>query len=334
MKDKYPPCFEIAFEKLNSLDQERSISGFNIYKSNLEKMLYLSIGDYNNCLKQYGQMLEIVEELTVEKAMSRESLKDILEKIENVAEMIMLLNGLKNVDVRDINYAGDNKGGMFNEAKELTDKCFDKTISLTGKIENIMDSYDIMDLTEEIIEEEALEFKEDEPNKGLKEYKTDLEKLWHENPNSLALQLNDLIGRSRKVRGGNKILKKETYEKLLIYKKNIEELPSPNGNNSDLYRTLENLKYKTVVELDMLFVACKVGGNSYADGMGEIELKETFKPRIENVEEIKIKEPLYKKSEESKFDKKKSGETKPQKPKEDKNKPWYYDRNAKYIGES
>ena len=96
-----------------------------------------------------------------------------------------------------------------------------------------------------------------------------------------------------------------------------------------MYRTLENLKYKTVVELDMLFVACKVGGNSYADGMGEIELKETFKPRIENVEE-----PLYKKSEESKFDKKKSGETKPQKPKEDKNKPWYYDRNAKYIGES
>ena len=178
--------------------------------------------------------------------------RSLLEKIENVAEMIMLLNGLKNVDVRDINYAGDNKGGMFNEAKELTDKCFDKTISLTGKIENIMDSYDIMDLTEEIIEEEALEFKEDEPNKGLKEYKTDLEKLWHENPNSLALQLNDLIGRSRKVRGGNKILKKETYEKLLIYKKNIEELPSPNGNNSDLYRTLENLKYKTVVE-DVMF---------------------------------------------------------------------------------
>ncbi len=335
MKDKYHPCFEEAFEKLKMLDQERSISGFEMYKSNLEKLLYLSIGDYNACLEQYTKMLDTIGDLADKEGISKESLKDHLGKIENVAEMIILLNGLKNVKIIEIDYSGDDKKYVFNKAKELTDKCFDKTINLTEKIENILKSDEVMDLTEEIIENEVLEFKENDEESKPKEYKNDLEKLWYENPDSLVSQLEALIDKSRNFRSINKnktvkTLKKDTYEKFKNYKEIIYGLPEPNGNNSDLYKRLEDLKYKAVVELNMLFGDCKiVDEKSYVEGKGEIALKETLKLYVGNVEEIKIEEPLYQKTEKSLFEKKKEEIEKKQQKSIKSNTPWYKDKYAR-----
>jgi|SRR3989344_3909578 len=68
--------------------------------------------------------------------------------------------------------------------------------------------------------------------------------------------------------------------------------------------------------------------------VGEREKIELIEDEIIVDKQVKIKEPLYQKTEGSPFDKKKNGETKPQRPNEDKNKkPWYYDKNARYMEE-